>query len=300
MRKETGKIIKGIAGFYYVDLQDGTILECKARGIFRKDGSKPLVGDMVEAEVLDEEAKTGNVVSILPRRNELIRPASANVDQALVFFAAASPDPNFILLDRFLIMMEQKHLPCTICFNKADLIDPKEFEPIRKAYEQAGYPVLYTRMKVQDEEQSGVKALRSYLKGKTTILAGPSGVGKSTTVNRLQAHVMMETGEISEKIGRGKQTTRHAQLIPLEDPGTYIMDTPGFSSLDLFDLEETDLKDYYAEFHPYMGACRFNGCVHHMEPDCRVKQAVEAGEISRMRYEQYITNYLELKNRRKY
>ncbi|MCR4589059.1 MAG: ribosome small subunit-dependent GTPase A, partial [Lachnospiraceae bacterium] len=288
MRKETGKIIKGIAGFYYVDLQDGRLMECKARGIFRKEGNKPLVGDMVEIEVLDEHENTGNVVSILPRRNQLIRPASANVDQALVFFAATSPDPNFILLDRFLIMMEQKHLPCTICFNKTDLIDTDAFQGVKDAYEKAGYPVLYTRMKQAGEEASGVAALRAFLKGKTTILAGPSGVGKSTTVNRLQSHVLMETGELSARIERGKQTTRHAQLIPLEDPGTYIMDTPGFSSLDLFDLEATELKDYYPEFEPYMASCKFSGCVHHMEPDCGVKKAVEEGEIARMRYEQYL------------
>ncbi len=300
MEKVTGKIMKGIAGFYYVDLQDGRIVECKARGIFRKEGNKPLVGDMVSIELLEGEALKGNITTILPRKNQLIRPASANVDQALVFFAATSPDPNFILLDRFLIMMEQKDLPCTICFNKTDLIDLKAFETVRKAYEDAGYPVLYTRMKKEGEEESGVKALKEFLRGKTTILAGPSGVGKSTTVNRLQSHVLMETGELSARIERGKQTTRHAQLIPLEDPCTYIMDTPGFSSLDLFNLEETDLKDYYPEFHPYLGKCRFNGCVHHMEPDCSVKQAVEAGKISAMRYEQYLTNYLELKNRRKF
>ena len=238
-----GKIIKGIAGFYYVHAGDGQIYECKARGIFRKENVKPLVGDMVELEVLDEAENEGSIRKILPRKSRLIRPAVANIDQALVIFAILKPEPNFNLLDRFLIMMEQQDLPCMICFNKSDIASERERKALQSAYETCGYQVLFISVK----EREGLDALRALLQGKTTTVAGPSGVGKSSLINYLYPQAAMETGAISEKIDRGKHTTRHSEIFVL-DRDSYIMDTPGFSSLQLFDMEKEDLKDFYPEF----------------------------------------------------
>ncbi|NLL79672.1 MAG: ribosome small subunit-dependent GTPase A [Clostridiales bacterium] len=290
-----GKIIRGIAGFYYVHIEGKGIYECKAKGVFRKDHKKPLVGDNVEIDVLSEEEKLGNISVLLQRKNALIRPAVANIDQALVIFAAAKPEPNFNLLDRFLIMMEQQGLHSTICFNKLDIISEEEKARLKSIYEPCGYTVLF----VSAREEKGIDSLKELLTGKTTAVAGPSGVGKSSLVNTLQSHTQMETGAISEKIERGRHTTRHTELISIEQ-NTYIMDTPGFSSLNLAETEKEELKDYYPEFAPYHGACRFQGCVHIHEPDCAVKRALEAGKIHRMRYDNYVLLYEELKNRRRY
>lgn len=290
-----GKIIKGIAGFYYVHAGDGKIYECKARGIFRKENVKPLVGDMVELEVLDAVEKEGSIQKILPRKSRLIRPAVANIDQALVLFAILKPEPNFNLLDRFLIMMEQQSLPCVICFNKSDIASAKEREALQSAYETCGYRVLFISVR----EQEGLGAVRALLQGKTTAVAGPSGVGKSSLINYLHPQAAMETGAISEKIDRGKHTTRHSELFVL-DQESYIMDTPGFSSLQLFDMEKEELKDFYPEFRQYEEDCRFRGCVHISEPDCCVKAALAEGKISEVRYHNYTVLYNELKNRKRY
>ena len=290
-----GKIIKGIAGFYYVTTGTEYLYECRAKGIFRKDGIKPLVGDEVEIEILDEEEKTGNVTEILPRKNELIRPAAANVDQALVIFALVQPKPNFMLLDRFLVMMARAGIPATICFNKKDLAKEEEMDFLLRTYTGCGYPVLFSSAL----EKDGLERLREYLHGKTTVVAGPSGVGKSSLTNCLQSGIQMETGEISRKLGRGKHTTRHAQLIPV-DQDTYLMDTPGFSFLYLEDMEKEELKEYFAEFLSYEGKCRFQGCVHIHEPGCAVKEALEDGQISRLRYENYMALYEELEEKRRY
>lgn len=275
--------------------EDGIIYECRARGIFRQEKIKPLVGDIVEMEVLDGVEKTGNISEILPWKSRLIRPAVANIDQALVLFAIVKPEPNFNLLDRFLIMMEQQDLPCIICFNKSDIASEKEREDLRKAYETCGYRVLFISVR----EKEGLKEVRSLLQGKTTTVAGPSGVGKSSLINYLHPQAAMETGEISRKIDRGKHTTRHSELFVL-DQESYIMDTPGFSSLQLFDMEKEELKDFYPEFKEYEGSCRFRGCVHMSEPGCSVKEALAAGKISDVRYHNYMVLYEELKNRRKY
>ena len=194
-----GKIIKGIAGFYYVDVAESGVYECKAKGIFRKEKKKPLVGDNVEIEVLDEKEKTGNLIQILPRKNELIRPAAANVDQALVIFAVRQPDPNYQLLDRFLITMEQQEIPSIICFNKKDLAEQEELDQMYQIYISCGYQVLLTSA----EQEEGINQIRKILEGKTTVVAGPSGVGKSSLTNLLQEEVSMETGEISKKLKRG-------------------------------------------------------------------------------------------------
>lgn len=290
-----GKIIKGIAGFYYVHVENRGIYECKAKGIFRKDNLKPLVGDNVEIEILDEVGKKGNIVMLLPRRSALIRPAVANVDQALVIFSITKPAPSLNLLDRFLIMMQQQELPCIICFNKQDIADDKEQYALETAYQNCGYRVLF----VSALKSSGIDELIALLKHKTTTVAGPSGVGKSSLVNRLQNNTVMETGAISMKIERGKNTTRHSELISMGD-GTYIMDTPGFSSLSLFDMEKEDLCTYYPEFDPFIDKCRFRGCAHISEPVCGVKEAVKEGQISKIRYDNYVLLYEELKNTKKY
>lgn len=290
-----GKIIKGIGGFYYVHAEDGVIYECKARGIFRRENIKPLVGDLVETEVISEAEKTGNIREILPRRSRLIRPAVANIDQALAVFAIVKPEPDFNLLDRFLIMMEQQNLPCIICFNKSDIASDKERQNLQRVYEACGYKVLLISVR----EKEGLEELKALLQGKTTTVAGPSGVGKSSLINYLYPQAAMETGAISKKIERGKHTTRHSELFVL-DRESYIMDTPGFSSLQLFDMEKEELKEYYPEFGEYEGDCRFRGCVHINEPECGVKKALAAGKISEVRYHNYTVLYEELKNRKKY
>ena len=290
-----GKIIKGIAGFYYVHVVESGVYECKAKGVFRKDGLHPLVGDNVEMEVTHEKDMEGNIMKILPRKNELVRPAVANIDQALVVFSVTKPKPHFNLLDRFLVMMEAKEIPVVLCFNKADIAKDPEIAALKNIYEECGYPLLFTSAK----EEENIDGLEECLRGKTTAIAGPSGVGKSSLINLLQDEVKMETGSISRKIERGKHTTRHSELIML-GKDSYIMDTPGFSSLYVDDIGKEELKYCFPEFAPYEGKCRFNGCGHIHEPGCAVKQAVEEGKIHRVRYDDYAMMYRELQERKRY
>ena len=291
----TGKIIKGIAGFYYVHVENAGVYECKAKGIFRNQKIKPLVGDNVELELLDEGKKLAAIVDILPRKSQLIRPAVANVDQALIVFAAKDPEPNYSLLDRFLILMAKQNLPVIICFNKTDLISEEERKKIENGYRSSGYEIRFLSAK----GKVGTEELFQLINKKTTVLAGPSGVGKSTLVNLLQPGVVMETGTVSEKIKRGKHTTRHSEFIWINED-TYILDTPGFSSLEIEEVEAEDLKLYFPEFQSYEGECRFRGCVHENEPDCAVKQAVKDGIISKERYNSYLLLYKDLKEKKKY
>ncbi len=290
-----GKIIKGIAGFYYVETEECGLYECKAKGVFRKEKMKPLVGDNVEISVLDEEKKTGNVDRILPRKNTLIRPAVANIDQVLVIFAAASPKPNLNLLDRFLVSMEMQGVPAVICFNKQDMIEDSEKERLAHIYENSGCRVLFTCAR----KKEGIDQILEILKEKTTAVAGPSGVGKSSIVNILAPEAQMETGEISKKIDRGKHTTRHSEILPMGHH-TFICDTPGFSSLAVWDMEKEELKGCFREFDKYEGQCRFQGCTHTHEPGCAAKEALEAGQISEERYQNYLEMYTELKEKRRY
>ena len=284
-----GKIIKGIAGFYYVHVVEFGVYECKAKGVFRKEKIKPLVGDNVEIEILDESEKKGNIVKILPRQNELIRPAVANIDQALVVFAITKPNPHFNLLDRFLVMMESKEIPVVLCFNKEDIATDPQVKELESIYESCGYPLVF----VSAKEERGIDHIRGLLKGKTTAIAGPSGVGKSSIINILQPEADMETGAISTKIERGKHTTRHSELFAI-DENSYIMDTPGFSSLYVNDYEKEDLKYFFPEFRKPGAHCRYGDCVHINEPTCGVKEALAEGEICRTRYDSYLKMYEEV------
>ena len=256
----------------------GQVYQCKAKGVFRNRGVKPLVGDDVEFSILDEKDQEGN-----------------NVDQAMVVFALSHPAPNFNLLDRFLVMMERQNMPVILCFNKADQEQGQDGWDFMGSYRKAGYQVL----SISALEKDGVEEVRRLLAGKTTVLAGPSGVGKSTLTNALYPQAEMETGEISKKIQRGRHTTRHSELFWIGED-TYMMDTPGFSSLYVEDLEPEELKNYFPEFAPFEDQCRFLGCVHVGERECGVKEAVEAGKIAGSRYDNYLLMYQELKNKRRY
>ncbi|MBE5972041.1 MAG: ribosome small subunit-dependent GTPase A [Lachnoclostridium sp.] len=291
----TGKIMKGIAGFYYVHDGISSVYECKAKGVFRNKKIKPLVGDDVEFTILDEDEKTGNIVDILERKNELIRPAVANIDQAMVVFATTAPEPNLNLLDRFLVTMESQDVPVVICFNKKDLVTEEEAKKLTSIYEAAGYEVHLTNAKSGE----GMEQIRGLLRGKTTVLAGPSGVGKSTITNEIQPEAEMETGSISEKIKRGKHTTRHSELFFVETD-TFVMDTPGFSSMFVDNMKPEELQQFFPEFDDYIPECRFLGCVHVGERECGVKDAVKEGSLSKDRYENYRLIYEELKNKRRY
>ncbi len=290
-----GKIVKGIAGFYYVRVVESGVYECKAKGIFRKEKKKPLVGDNVEIEILDEDEKEGNIIGVLPRKNELIRPAAANIDQALVVFAAAKPSPHFNLLDRFLVMMKRKDIPVILCFNKEDMVMEEELKELNKIYSGSGCRLVFTSAK----DGKNIDEVKALLNGKTTAVAGPSGVGKSSLINLLQPAANMETGTISRKIERGRHTTRHSELFLIEE-NSYIMDTPGFSSLYIDDFEKEELKFYFPEFIPYEGRCKYAGCAHIHEPDCAVKAAVDKGWIHSVRYKDYKDMFEELKNKRRY
>ena len=289
----TGKIIKGVAGDYTVITPDDKRYICRAKGIFRKNGITPLIGDNVEIEILSETE--GNILSIGKRRNSLIRPACANVDQVLLVFAATSPEPNFNLLDRFLIMMQKQSVSTVLLFNKTDIADDVRLKILAQNYEASGVKVIFASIL----NKEGTDAIHEVLEGKTTILAGPSGVGKSSMMNLMSPENSFEVGELSERIGRGKQTTRHTELVELHN-GTYLCDSPGFSSIYLEGIDHKELKNYFPEFEPYFEKCRFLSCNHINEPDCAVKEAVADGRISKIRYENYCTLYNELKNKQRY
>ncbi len=284
-----GKIIKGIAGFYYVDSQQG-VFQCKAKGIFRNKSIKPLVGDNVEFEITHEEDKEGNITEILERDNELIRPAVANIDQAMIVFALKAPNPNVNLLDKLLVCMEYQNIETIICFNKTDIADKDFAEDLASIYRNAGYKVLFTSA----TENEGVEEVKKALKGKSTVFAGPSGVGKSSMLNAIKEDAVMETGDISEKIGRGKHTTRHSEIFKTDDD-TYVFDTPGFGSVFIPGMTKERLEDCFPEFSLYTNECRFIGCAHINEPDCAVKEALEENKIAESRYESYKAFYEELK-----
>lgn len=285
----TGIIIKGIGGFYYVEA-DGAVYECKARGVFRKKRITPAIGDRVEIEVKNGK---GSITEIHERKTLLLRPAAANIDAMMLVIAATSPDPNLFLADKMLINAEVNGIKPIICINKTDLAD---YEEIQTIYQKAGYEVVA----VSAETETITDTLMPYLKGKTTAFAGLSGVGKSTILSQLTGG-KLETGEVSEKIQRGRHTTRHVELFKLAED-TFVLDTPGFSSLeitDISDITESELADCFPEMSGVSG-CRFRGCSHINEPDCAVKERLERGEIAPSRYESYKQLYEILKNTKKY
>lgn len=273
-----GTIVKGIAGFYYIKT-DKEIIECKARGKFRHNELSPMVGDRVDITV---KGGKGVIDSIHERRNELKRPFVANVTQALVVFAMKNPEVNEDLLNKFLINCEFNNLKVIVCFNKLDLIPQEEENYIIEMIKSAGYETLFLKAK----EGYGIDNIKEKLQGNVTVLCGPSGVGKSTILNSIVGRELMETGEISEKLRRGKHTTRHSELIDLGNG--FLVDTPGFSSLDIDFISKEELQNCFPEFYDYIGSCRFTGCLHHKEPNCAIKHAVEEGTINKKRYEFYI------------
>lgn len=275
---QKGQIIKALAGFYYVKSQ-GQVYQCRARGKFRKDSLKPLVGDYCEFSI--ENLNEGYILSLLPRKNSLIRPPICNVDQALLVFSAKEPDMNLLLLDRFLILIEHLQIQPIICISKMDLVDSSLIYHQMKPYEDAGYQVLY----VSSKQEQGIEAVKNIFKDKVTVVTGQSGVGKSSLLNALDIHLQIDTNEISKALGRGKHTTRHVELIEMY--GGYVADTPGFSSLEL-NIEPVDLAISYHDFHEFSKQCKFRGCLHESEPHCAVKNAVEQGKISSQRYEHYL------------
>lgn len=290
-----GKIIKGIAGFYYVHIVDMGVVECKAKGIFRNRKIKPLVGDNVIIDLIDREKSLGNITDILPRNNSLIRPAVANIDQALIVFSVTKPEPNFNLLSRFLLTMNRQQLDTIICFNKMELVNEQKLDELTDIFANSGCKVIFT----STYENQGIDQVKAILQDKTTVFAGPSGVGKSSITNLIMPDAIAEIGEISEKVGRGKHTTRHSEIFHVTG-NTYIMDTPGFTSLYLTELEKEDVRFYFEEFSKYEGKCKYNGCVHVNEPDCAVKEAVNMGNIHKIRYENYLEIYEEIKSQKKY
>lgn len=290
-----GRIVKGISGFYDVYVEGCGPVECRAKGVFRKDGIKPLVGDIASLTITDAVKAKGMIHEIEKRASSLIRPEVANVDQVLILFAYQAPNPNFNLLDKFLVSMEKQEMQTILCFNKMDLLSEGERTKILDIYAGCGCPLL----EIGAASGMCIDRLYELLEGKTTALAGPSGVGKSTLTNALCPEAGMETGEISRKLERGKHTTRHSELLRL-DKETYLMDTPGFSALLLDVVSHEELGKYYREFYPYEGQCRYQPCSHTHEPDCSVRRAVEEGKIHRKRYESYRQLYEELKNRKKY
>ncbi len=286
-----GKIIKGIGGFYYVDTKEG-LYECRARGIFRKNKITPLVGDRVSISVVDEENKKGVVEEIEDRDTELVRPPIANVDKALIVFAIKNPSPNLSLLDRFIVLAEKENLEIVIVFTKVDLdTDGEILKELKDIYEISGYKVI----PVSNTLKLNIDKIKDELKASTVVFAGPSGVGKSSLLNEVDQNFELKTGEVSDKIKRGKHTTRHAELLKLECGGM-VADTPGFSSLTLDDIEENELKEYFIEFDNH-DECRFGSrCIHENEPMCSVKEAVENGEISKKRYDSYIQLLNEIRS----
>lgn len=283
-----GVILKGIGGFYYIDTEQG-VYECRARGIFRKEGIRPTVGDRVGISVLDAEKKKGSLDEIFPRKNELIRPRVSNVEQAVIVFAAKSPNMNLDLLDRFLLLAEEQELDITIVINKIDKDKKERYLEAAEIYRGAGYPVICTSA----EKGIGIEELRAALENKISVFAGPSGVGKSSLINAAFPGLELGTGDISEKIQRGKHTTRHAELIQITEK-SYIVDSPGFTSLFLNHIPSEKLQYHFREFAPFVHKCYYNGCVHINEPDCAVKAEIDKA-IHPARYARYAALYQELK-----
>ena len=287
----TAQVIKMYNGFYYLQVAgQEELLSCRLRGRIKRNKGAVVTGDYVEYQMLEDG--TGVIESCLPRRTLLKRPAVANIDQVLITFAARQPDLNQLLLNRFLVLAEWSGIPeIVICINKCDLLEEKV--DFLQDYVQAGYKLLM----VSAQEGQGIQELKNLLTGRVTVFAGPSGVGKSSLLNAVDSNLELATGKISDKIKRGKHTTRAACLLPLPEGGT-VVDTPGFSAAELENIDKAQLAHYFTEFRPYIEKCYYNTCTHSHEPDCAVKEAVAAGAICQARYEAYL-NILQTINERK-
>lgn len=281
-----GIIVKGIGGLYYVDVEK-KLYECKARGKFRHKGLKPMIGDEV---IIEKDGLEGVIVDILPRKNELLRPAVSNVTQAFVVITSKNPDLNLELLYKFLLLCEYNRVNPIICFNKMDL-DEENSYVMGKVLERVGYEVLYLKAKAG----IGIEALKEKIKDNISVFCGPSGVGKSTLLNQVLGREAMKTGDISDKLKRGKHTTRHSELVRVEHG--FLVDTPGFSSLEIDFIPKDELKYLFPEFEPYEHDCKFNNCMHNKEPGCLVKAALQEGKIVEDRYNFYIKTLNDLTNR---
>lgn len=286
-----GRIIKAISGFYYVQA-DGDMYQCKGRGVFRKKKITPLVGDVVTFDFSGDNE--GYILEVHERDNELLRPPIANIDQAIIVTSAMKPAFNATLLDRFLVLVESNLIKPVIFFTKLDVAEQERdrFEKYQKDYQKIGYDVELLSVKHSDH----TSILKRYLKDKITVIAGQSGVGKTTLLNAIDPSLALKTGEISDSLGRGRHTTRHVELLPMF--GGLVADTPGFSSLEFQDLGASELADYFPEIRERKANCKFRGCMHMKEPKCAVKQAVEDGEITDYRYEHYVRFYEEIKSRK--
>ncbi|KQL44237.1 GTPase RsgA [Brevibacillus choshinensis] len=284
-----GRIVKALSGFYYV-ADEGRIFSCRARGLFKKKGAKvnPLVGDWVVYDAINEEE--GYVMEVGERTSELVRPPISNVDQAVLVFSMYKPAFSALLLDKFLVHTEKAGIDSVIILSKADQVSEEEVAAVVQKYEAIGYTVIPTSTK----QQRGLQEVRDILHDRISVFAGQSGVGKSSLINALFPGVSLQTGDVSEKLGRGKHTTRHVELIAL-DGGGYVADTPGFSSLEFMDLTELDLAEAFRDFSDRAPDCKFRGCLHVTEPSCAVQDAVESGELSKERYENYLQFREELK-----
>ncbi len=286
-----GVIVKGIGGFYYVKSND-VVYECKARGIFRKEGITPCVGDKVTIELISE--KDAIIQAIRPRKNIFTRPPIANVDSFVIVMAAKFPAPNVSLLDKLLVMGELNSTDCVVCINKTDLVKEEDLTIFNEIYSPI-YPVVFTSGLTGE----GTDTLIMHIKGKAAAIAGPSGVGKSTLINCLEDKKLSKTGDISKKSRRGKHTTRHVELFETKDKGM-LFDTPGFTSFNILEAQERDLAYFYPEIIPFNSKCRYDNCRHLTEPGCLVRKAVEKGEIHRSRYESYRSQMNEIREKRKY
>ncbi|MCA1053466.1 ribosome small subunit-dependent GTPase A [Rossellomorea aquimaris] len=287
-----GKIIKALSGFYYV-LSEGEITQCRGRGVFRKNKVTPLVGDYVEFQA--ENETDGYILKVFERKNELVRPPIANVDQAILVFSAKEPDFSTALLDRFLVLVESKEIEPLICITKMDLLDSdesKEIEEYVKHYRSFGYEVVLTSSKTEQ----GIAELSPYMKDRTSVFAGQSGVGKSSLLNVIKPELELKTAMISSHLGRGKHTTRHVELIHIDDG--LVADTPGFSSLEFSEIEVEELPQCFPEMVNASESCKFRGCLHINEPKCAVKDAVETGDIPSYRYDHYLSFHQEIKERK--